>query len=58
MGYDLDPGEIFKNMLQLKRSALYFEIILNSKWLYLHIEIIISATEMVGSSEACSSRKF
>ena len=32
MGY-LAPGEIFKNMLQLKRFGLYFERILNSKWL-------------------------
>ena len=36
MGY-LDAGEIFENMLQLKRFGLYFEII--------HIEII--ASEMV-----------
>ena len=26
-------GEIFENMLQLKRFSLYFEIILNRKWL-------------------------
>ena len=32
MGY-LAPGETFENMLQLKRFALYFEIILNRKWL-------------------------
>ena len=32
MGY-LTPGEIFENMLQLKRFGLYFERILNSKWL-------------------------
>ena len=32
MGY-LAPGEIFENMLQLKRLGLYFERILNSKWL-------------------------
>ena len=32
MGY-LAPGEIFENMLQLKRFGLYFERILNSKWL-------------------------
>ena len=40
MGY-LDSGEIFENMLQLKRFGLYFEGITNRKWL-LHIEIIIS----------------
>ena len=32
MGY-LDTGEIFKNMLQLKRFGLYFEGIMNRKWL-------------------------
>ena len=29
----LAPGEIFENMLQLKRFGLYFEGILNRKWL-------------------------
>ena len=33
MGY-LALGEIFKNMLQLKRFRLYFEGILNRKWLF------------------------
>ena len=32
MGY-LAPGEIFEIMLQLKRFGLYFEGILNKKWL-------------------------
>ena len=32
MGY-LPTGEIFKNMLQLKRFSLYFEGIMNRKWL-------------------------
>ena len=32
MGY-LTPGEIFENMLPLKRFGLYFEKNLNSKWL-------------------------
>ena len=31
----LPPAEIFENMLQLKRFGLYFERILNSKWLLL-----------------------
>ena len=31
MGY-LALGEIFENMLQLKRFGLYFERILNRKW--------------------------
>ena len=29
----LAPGEIFENMLQLKRFGLYFEEFLNRKWL-------------------------
>ena len=32
MGY-LHTGEIFENMLQLKRFSLYFEGIMNRKWL-------------------------
>ena len=32
MGY-LDSSEIFENMLQLKRFVLYFEGIMNIKWL-------------------------
>ena len=32
MGY-LAPGEIFKNMPQLKRFGLYFEGILTREWL-------------------------
>ena len=32
MGH-LAPGEIFENMLQLKSFGLYFEGILNRKWL-------------------------
>ena len=32
MGY-LAPGEIYENMLQMKRFGLYFERILNSKLL-------------------------
>ena len=32
MGH-LAPGEIFENMLQLKRFGLDFEGILNRKWL-------------------------
>ena len=48
MGH-LAPGEIFQNMLRLKRR------IENS---YFHIEIVISATEMLGGSGTCSPRKF
>ena len=32
----LAPGEIFENMLQLKRFGLYYEGILNRKWLLPH----------------------
>ena len=32
MGY-LATGKIFENMLQLKRFGLYFEEIMNRKWL-------------------------
>ena len=56
MGH-LAPGEIFEYMLQLKRFGLYFEGILNRKWLYFHIEIMISATEMLGGSGTCSPQK-
>ena len=33
MGH-LAPGEIFENMLQLKRFGLHFEGILNRKWIF------------------------
>ena len=54
----LAPGEIFENMLQLKSFGLYYEIILNSKWLLSYRNNDISYTEMLGGSEACSPRKF
>ena len=40
MGY-LPTGEIFENMLQLKRFSLYFEGIMNREWLlsYRHNDI-------------------
>ena len=44
MGY-LAPGEIFENMLQLKRFGIYIERILNSKWLLFKV---ILSTEMLG----------
>ena len=56
MGY-LATGEIFENMLQLKRFGLYFEGIINRKWL-LSYRNNISATEMLGGSGVCSTRKF
>ena len=32
--WGIAPGEIFENMLQLKRFGLYFEGILYRKWLF------------------------
>ena len=40
MGY-LRTGEIFENMLQLKRFSLYFEGIMNIENGYFYIEIMI-----------------
>ena len=51
MGY-LATGEIFENMLQLKRFG-----IMNRNG-YFHIEMMLSATEMLGGSGVCSLRKF
>ena len=42
----------------MMRYGLYFEIILNIKWLYNHIEIMISAAQMLGSSGACPAPFF
>ena len=47
MGH-LAPGEIFENMLQLKRFALYFEGILNKKWLLAHRNNYISYRDARG----------
>ena len=33
MGYSSATGQIFENMLKLKRFSLYFEGIMNRKWL-------------------------
>ena len=41
MGH-LAPGEIFENMLQLKRFVLCFEGILNKKWVLSHRNNYIS----------------
>ena len=54
----LAPGEIFENMLLLKHFGLYFEGILNRKWLYFHNEIMIIATEMLWGSGTCSPKFF
>ena len=47
MGH-LAPGEIFENMLQLKRFVLYFEGILNKKWLLSHRNNYISYRDATG----------
>ena len=47
MGH-LAHGEIFENMLQLKRFVLYFEGILNKKWLLSHRNNYISYRDARG----------
>ena len=47
MGH-LAPGEIFENMLQLKRFGLYFEGILNRKCLLSYRNIDISYRDARG----------
>ena len=47
MGH-LALGEIFENMLQLKRFGLYFEGILIRKWLLLYRNIDISYRDARG----------
>ena len=56
MGY-LATGEIFENMLQLKRFGLHFEGIMNRKWLLSYRNNDISYRDARGSG-ACSTRKF
>ena len=56
MGH-LAPDEIFENMLQLKRFGLYFEGILNRKWLLSYRNSDISYTEMRGGSGTYAPRK-
>ena len=56
MGY-LAIGEIFENMLQLKGFGIYFEGIMNGKWLLSYRNNDISyGDEMLGGSRACSPR--
>ena len=56
MGH-LALGEIFENMLRLKRVGLYFEGILNRKWLLSYRNNDISYRDARGSG-TCSERKF
>ena len=48
--------EIFENMLQLKRFGLYFERILNNKWLLSYRNHDICCTHTRGF-RACSLKK-
>ena len=57
MGY-LAIGDFLENMLQLKRFSLYFEGIMNRKWLLSYINNDISYRDAIGSSGAWSPRKF
>ena len=47
MGYSAS-GEIFENMLQLKRLGLYLDRILNRKWLLSYRNIDISYRDARG----------
>ena len=59
MGYLIATGEIFENMLQLKGFGLYFEGVMNRKWLLSYKNNDIRYTDrMLGGSGTCSSRKF
>ena len=58
MGY-LATSEIFENMIQLRGFGLYFEGIMNRKWLLSYRNNDIShRNEMLGGSRACSPGKF
>ena len=52
------PGEIFENMLQLTCFGLYFEGVLNRKWLLSYRNSDISYTEMLGGSGHAPSENF
>ena len=56
MGH-LAPGEIFENMLQLKHFGLYFEGILNRKWLLSYRNSDISYRDMLWGLGTCSPQK-
>ena len=56
MGY-LTTSEIFENMLQLKHFGLYFEGIMNRKWILSYRNNDISYRDARGIG-ACSPGKF
>ena len=49
MGY-LATGELFENMLQLKHFGLYFEGIMNRKWLLSYRNDVISYRDVRGQA--------
>ena len=57
MGH-LAPGSIFKNILLLKRFGLYFEGILNRKWLFSNRNSDISDRDARGSGTYAPRENF
>ena len=57
MGH-LAPGEILKNMLHLKRIGLYFEGILNRKWLLSYRNSDISYRDARGFGDMLPAKNF
>ena len=55
MGY-FASGKIFENMLQLKRFGLYFETILNRKWLLPYRNSDISYRDARGFGDMLSAK--
>ena len=55
MGH-LAPGDIFENMLQLKRFGLYFKGILNRKWLLSYRNRDISYRDARGFGDMLSAK--
>ena len=56
MGH-LASGEIFENMLQLKRFGLYFKGILNRKWLLSYRNNDISCRDAMGFGDMLPAKK-
>ena len=57
MGYFV-PIEIFENMLQLKRFGIYFEGILNRKWLLSYRNNDISYRDPMGLGDMLPEKFF
>ena len=54
----LVSGEIFENMLQLKRFGIYFEGILNRKWLLSYRNNDISYRDAMGLGDMLPKKIF